>query len=359
MIRSCQTFAAAALTGPALLLGASQAIAQATPAGATLTINPAWSLNLSGLMDLGVKHVSNPTSGAAHNTVVRGNNNRVTLQGAMALTDGNAVTFGLQHRFEPDTGTLESPSGSTSRPLFQGEARLGLRSDKLGWLRIGRGLTAVQDPNGAYDPYGVATVASLQGVLTAGFSSDPNQTNGAGGGRVNNGIFYASPKVDGMVFRGSFSPTENAAGYTHKHMGVSAEYNVDALAAMAGWERNSVGNTLLEVAGKYNFGPAIGFLGFSHMNAYNSTKDRTGVAVGARVPMGDYVVKAGYGRLVTANFAGDASGTDSVLGVGVDYVINKYAYVYADAARLRTPTGTTTVTHLKNTAVDLGLALTF
>jgi predicted porin len=323
------------------------------------TANAQSAVNITGLLDIGVKHFSNPAPGTPKNSVGRGNNNRITFSGTEDLGGGLSATFGLQHRFEPDTGTLESPANGTSRPFWQGESRVGLRSTQLGWIRLGRGLTAIQDPNGAYDVYGVATVASLQGVLTAGFNSDPAQSNGAGGGRINNGIFYQTPSLAGMVVRASFAPTEGAPGYQYKHVGVSGEYLSGPLAAMAGWERNSAGNTLVEIAGKYDFGPAVGFLGVSHQGVRNSSSDRTGIAVGARVPVNTFVVKLGYGRLKTNDFVGSAAATDTVLGAGVDYLLSKRTYLYADIARLKTAVGLTAVDYRSTTAADLGIALTF
>lgn len=315
-------------------------------------------VNITGLLDIGVKYNGNPSAGTPTYAVARGNNNRITFSGAEDLGGGLTATFGLQHRFEPDTGTLENPSGGTSRPFWQGESRVGLRGG-FGWIRMGRGLTAVQDPNGAYDVYGVATVASLQGVLTAGFNSDPAQSNGAGGGRVNNGIFYQSPDLGGTVLRASFSPTEGVAGYKHRHTGLSAEYKAGALNAMAGWEKNSAGNSLVEIAGKYDFGRAIAFLGFSHQDTIDSARDRTGVAFGARIPVGKLVIKAGYGRLKTKDFVGSQSATDTVLGTGVDYLLSKRTYLYADVARLKTAEGSTALTYRQATVADLGIALTF
>lgn len=316
-------------------------------------------VNITGLLDIGVKHNSNPAAGAPSNQVARGNNNRITFSGAEDLGGGLAATFGLQHRFEPDTGTLESPSGGTSRPFWQGESRVGLRGN-FGWVRLGRGLTAIQDPNGAYDVYGVATVASLQGVLTAGFNSDPAQTNGAGGGRINNGIFYQSPNLAGVVLRGSFAPTEGAAGYTHRHTGVSGEYKSGPLSAMAGWEKNSAGNSLTEIAGIYDFGVASAFLGVSRQDVLDSSRDRTGIAFGTRVPLGSsFVLKAGYGRLKTRDFIGTEAAADTVLGAGLDIVLSKRTYLYTDIARLKTAEGTAAISYRNATQADMGIALTF
>jgi predicted porin len=307
------------------------------------------SVTLSGLLDIGLIYSTNPSTAK----IARGNNNRITLSGAEDLGNGLYATFGLQNRFEPQTGTLESPSGGTTRPFWQGESRVGLRSRRFGWIRFGRGLTAIQDPNGAYDVYGVATVASLQGVLTAGFNSDPLQSNGAGGGRNNNGIFYQSPSLGGLILRGSYGLTNDVPSYRYRHTGVSAEYLSGGLAAMGGWERNSVGNSLVEVASKYDFGPVVGYLGVSRQNVTNSRQDRTGIAAGARVRMGPFfVLKLGAGVLHTASVANGASPDDTVVGAGLDYLLSKRTYLYTDVAHTRTA-------GVSKVSADFGIATAF
>jgi predicted porin len=320
---------------PFLAVGVSSAHAQS-------------SVTISGLLDIGIIHNSNPSQ----TQIARGNNNRITFSGVEDLGNGLAATFGLQNRFEPQTGTLESPSNGTTRPFWQGESRVGLRSAQYGWIRFGRGLTAIQDPNGAYDPYGVATVASLQGILTAGFNSDPLQSNGAGGGRINNGIFYQSPNLKGVVIRGSYGLTNNMPGYLYRHTGVSAEYQSGGVAAMAGWERNSVGNSLIEIASKYNFGPATGYLGVSRQNVTNSEQARTGIAAGARIPINYFTIKLGAGVLHTSALTNGVSPNDMVIGAGVDFNLSKRTYLYTDFAHTRT-------SGVSKNSADLGIETIF
>ena len=348
-----------------LMMGIGAASAQSAATNATPAPAPSSftfsgpgnsTITIAGLIDIGLKNTDTPAAGSASETVGRGNNNRLIISGTGDPGYGLTPTFGLETRFDPDTGAQESPG---TRPFWQGEARVGLRGD-FGWVRMGRGFTAVQEPNGAYDPFYTATVATLQGVLTAGFNSDPVQPTGAGAARINNGVFYQSPNMSGTVVRVSYAPTEGAAGYTSVHNGISAEYKEGPLSVLIGRERNSVGNSLTQIAGIYDFKIAALYLGASQQSVTTTNSDRTGLAIGARIPVGTNTLKLGYGTLTTANYLASQSVTDTTLGAGFDFKVSKNGYVYFDIASLKTAVPpTTAINYVQSTSADVGIAFRF
>ena len=125
------------------------------------------SVTLAGIMDVGTVYRSNTAPGASKLSIGSGNNNRLIFTGVEDLGGGLAATFAAQLRFDPTSGGTE---GGGARPLFQGESRVGLRGG-FGSLRLGRGLTALQAPNGGViDPWSVTTVAGS--VYAPGYATD-------------------------------------------------------------------------------------------------------------------------------------------------------------------------------------------
>src|SRR4051812_29081630 len=97
-------------------------------------------------------------------------NNTLGFKGTEDLGGGLKALFQAEIRYEPDTGTIES----VTRPLFQGQSRVGLQGD-FGMVRLGRGLTAFQETSTQFEPWhGLPNQAGYQTDLTvAGYTSDP------------------------------------------------------------------------------------------------------------------------------------------------------------------------------------------
>ena len=328
------------------------------------------SVTLSGLMDAGVTYSSNAAAGTSKFALSNANNNRIIFSGVEDLGGGLAATFGAQARFDPFTGTNErggaavgfSPNGllvpgavndlnnnfvangtNVGRPLFQGESRVGLRGG-FGAIRIGRGLTALQAPNGGVlDPWGVSTVAGS--IYAPGYSSDYSQ---GGEGRTD-GIFYDTPNFSGLSASLTYSPRKakaNGKGF----YSTALNYNNGPIAAVIGFEANRFGDTLFNAGGNYNFGPAKLFLGYGMVKG-GTFAERAGVAflatagnpptggyvaaggkntalsIGATAPFGAATVLAGYSQYKTS-IAGAKS--ENKIGLGVNYALSKRTSVYSD-----------------------------
>jgi predicted porin len=289
------------------------------------------SVTLSGVLDVGATYTSDP---AVKWGLGRGDNNRIAFNGAEDLGGGLFATFGAQMRFEPDTGTQEVGG---ARPLFQGETRVGLRGG-FGQIRLGRGLTAVQDPNGGFDPFGVATVGALQGQLTAFYNSEDASTSAATGvgtplpggeGRWRNAVFYNSPNLGGFVANVTAQAVEGNTNAGVRPISVSGVYGGGPISVMLGYERNNLDTKYVQFAGAYNFG-------FAKIMASYATNDPLGIrklkgyGVGVVAPVGPARIKVGY-AVAQTNAVGVVDSKKGALGV--DYLLSKRTYIYTDIAK--------------------------
>lgn len=335
----------------ALVVGASAAMAQSAVTSSSVTSS---SVTISGLIDIGVTHNDN-TANTAHWKVARGNNNRLVFRATEDLGGGLSATAALQHRFEPDTGTQES----TVRPFWQGESRVGLRSQQLGWLRLGRGLTPVQDPNGRIEVFGVATVANTQDWITAYYKSVDDTTKplssagvspatAGGEARWDNAVFYDTPNLGGVV--GRFAMQAEHSEFT-KPFSASITYEDGPAFAMLGIERNNRKTSFLQMGGVYDFGVAR-LIGSYAVNDPDGDLKITAWGIGPHVPLGGALTLRAAVAQARSNGAGAV--TSKKRGAGLLYAFSKRTSVYTDVARSNPLTSTTSLTE-----VDLGVAHTF
>jgi len=124
----------------------------------------------------------------------------VAFDGLKDLGNGMAGTVKLNTRFFlHNPNTKENLVSEDTKYLFAGEATAGLKGD-FGHVRVGRALTALWQNDWAYDAwYNYDSIASPAWWLWHGNSAaDPNASSkNASFARLNNGLFYASPKFGG------------------------------------------------------------------------------------------------------------------------------------------------------------------
>jgi predicted porin len=340
-------------------------------------------VTLSGVLDVGFKNVNKAAVGAAKNSITSGNNNRVAFGVTEDLGGGLKALANAQMRFDPTSGTTE---GGNTRPLFQGETRVGLTGG-FGTVMLGRGLTALQLPNGGNsDPWGVTTVAGS--VYAAGFATD----YAAGGeGRIDQGVWYTSPSFGGLTLSASMSPKKVVtAGVASKtHQSINATYANGPLVVGLGNERNRANDTITQVYGNYNLGMAKLFASYALVeggsaaeraaagtfaapaSAVNSGNGATGPVaadgeiknwtVGATVPFGAATLRVGYSGWNGNGAAGQQD--DTKFGIGVKYDLSKRTFLYSDIASQTRKNNTGTAADGKdNTTLrsfDVGIAHSF
>jgi len=364
-------------------------------------------VTISGILDVGVRNTSKVAAGAAKLGLTAGNNNRVAFGVSEDLGGGLKALANAQMRFDPTTGTTEAANG---RPLFQGETRVGLAGG-FGTVLMGRGLTALQLPNGGNsDPWGVTTAAGS--VYAAGFATD----YAAGGeGRIDQALFYTSPSFNGLTLSASMSPrkivtaavaekaavadangvqgtnavTASAAGVSKTHQSINLTYAAGNLVVGVGNERNRANDTITQVYGNYNLGVAKVFASSATIKGGTAEEQRFGgtfaaaasavntgttanrqVAaggkidnwtIGATVPMGAATIRVGYSVWNGSGAPGQLD--DNKFGLGVKYDLSKRTFIYTDVAQQtrKNLTGTAAAGR-DNTNVqlfDLGVAHSF
>jgi predicted porin len=358
------------------------------------------SVTISGIMDLGVVYNNAAAPGAPKLSLGAANNNRIIFSGVEDLGGGMAATFAAQMRFDPRNGGTEVGG---SRNLFQGETRVGLRGD-FGAIRLGRGLTALQAPNGGYiDPWGVSTVAGS--VYAPGYATDYV----AGGEGRTDGIFYDSPNFSGFQVSVTYSPRTVAnssavlpTAYSKTFTSIAATYNNGPFQFLIGQENNRQGDKLFNLGGNYNLGVAKIYAGYGQvkggtaLNRTNSTATNavasaypggsisttnpsaqsltgntvkvgakiTAFSVGASIPMGAATIRAGFSSINPDALQYASNKTDQKLGLGVEYALSKRTALYTDFASLSRKnnaanTGSKATDNSRATSMDFGITHRF
>lgn len=324
------------------LLGAFAGVAQAQTA-----------VQIYGTVDAGITKQSGSTLNIGKRA-----NNTLGFKGTEDLGNGLKALFQLEIRYEPDTGTLES----VTRPLFQGQSRVGLQGD-FGMVRLGRGLTAFQESVTAFEPFhGLPTPAGFQtDMQVAGYStaygsasgSDPLGTPGNSGNRFSNAIFYNSPEFAGFQINTTIATKEStgggltvqgikAAGTPAQYpsgseasttpYSISATYKNGPVAMMLANERNAVETRLWSIAGSIFPMPELKLMASYQRQNQDHTKlvNPTTKAwiLGANYTMGPGKLLAGYGQK-----SPDGIAKTKQISLGYEYSLSKRTYLYADASQ--------------------------
>lgn len=281
------------------------------------------SLAIHGMVDLGILRGFDGV--AQVGTIQRSN---VAIAGVEDLGNGVQAVLRLSTRVEIDTGVSEGPG---LKPFWHDESTVGLRG-LWGTVRAGRAMTAMWANDWKFDPW-----ANFNRIASPAWQhwhyltpSDPFANNGtAEYGRLNNGIFYDSPAVGGVTVRLSGSPErQSALGGTRRPLSAVLEYGKDAVAAMAAFERNSIGDRNTFVAGKYTVGAAAVMAAWddSRQLATGGRSLSTTVSATYRVAPA-IVLKGGVSR---QRLNGDAN---RFAGAGADFALSRRTTLYASAGR--------------------------
>ena len=287
-------------------------------------------------------------------------NNKLGFKGVEDLGNGLKALFQLEMRFEPDTGVVEN----TTRPLFQGQSRVGLQGD-FGTVRLGRGLTAFQESTTAFEPWsGMPTPAGFQTDLqVAAYTSDPLSPAGNSNNRFSNAVFYNTPVVGGFQANATIATKEanNGPALAGTTVGansearvtpysLSATYTAGMFGGMAAYERNAVETKLWSIAASVNPMPEL-----KVMASYTKQDQGKTVAfnpetkswvLGANYTMGPGMFRAGYGQKTP-----DGIVKTKQVSLGYEYSLSKRTYVYAEASNRKQPTVPVTTTS-KATSVN-------
>ena len=305
------------------------------------------SVQIYGTIDAGLGKATGETT-----KVTKRDNNKLGFKGTEDLGNGLKAIFQLEIRYESDTGTLEN----NSRPLFQGQSRVGLQGN-FGTVRLGRGLTAFQEASTAFEPWsGMPTKAGFQTDITvAGYTSDPLSADGNSRNRFSNAVFYNSPVISGFQFNatvaakeannnavvparapgnrftfasGNYAVAANIAPASNPYS-MSATYTNEQFAAMAAYERNGLQAKLWSVAASFNPSKELKLMAsYQHQDDGNFkiiNTDTKAWLIGANYDVGPGKIRAGYGQKTP-----DGVVKTKQASLGYDYNLSKRTYLYAD-----------------------------
>lgn len=280
------------------------------------------SVTLSGGVDLGVQR----TNGQWSMGTAGSSRSNFTLSGTEDLGGGMKAIFLLNHRFRPNTGEINNPGGAG---FFFRNSWVGLAGG-FGDVRLGRILMPLQDFNGGYDPFGTDTVGSTH---TGGINATVRATNS---------IYYRSPSLGGLQVHAAIAAAEGqiageqggTAGKPlnkERPLGLGVVYAAGPLKVAVAYDRNSAEQKTTALYGSYNLGVATLMGQFEKGDTNISTASLVNKSVkrwslGATVPMGAAVIKAGYTRWTDED--------TKKLGLGVDYNLSKRTQLYADLGKL-------------------------
>ena len=300
------------------------------------------SVQIYGTIDAGLGKLTGETT-----KVTKRDNNKLGFKGTEDLGNGLKAIFQLEIRYESDTGTIENTSGTNSRPLFQGQSRVGLQGN-FGTVRLGRGLTAFQESSTAFEPWsGMPTPAGFQTDITvAAYTSDPLSATGNSRNRFSNAVFYNSPVFSGFQFNatvaakeangnavvpataGNFLVPANAVPASNPYS-MSATYNYGQFAGMAAYERNGLQAKLWSVAASFNPVTELKLMAsYQHQDDSNfkiTNTDTKAWLIGANYDVGAGKIRAGYGQKTP-----DGVTKTKQASLGYDYNLSKRTYLYAD-----------------------------
>ncbi|TFW13563.1 porin [Duganella callida] len=317
------------------------------------------SVTIYGTLDAGISRRTDTDVTA----VGKRDNNKLGFRGVEDLGSGLKALFQLEIRYEPDTGLIEN----TTRPLFQGQSRVGLQGD-FGTLRFGRALSAYQETSTAFEPWsGMPAVAGYQTDLqVAGYTSDPLGPAGNSANRFSNAVFYNTPVIanifqlnltvgtkeannnPAIIGRGTAAapqfPANSMAPVYPYSLSVTATSG--PFAAYGAAERNAVDTKLWSVGASYK---PINDLKL--MATYQRQDQDYSVPInpitkawmiGANWNVGLGMVRAGIGRKTPDNALNSPNiAKTKQFSLGYDYNLSPRTYLYVDGTRKKiTPAAT-------------------
>lgn len=287
------------------------------------------SVTIYGMIDLGLSKKTGSTT-----AMQNGDNSRLGFRGEEDLGNGLKALYQMEMRLDADTGTAEAGG---ARPIFQGQSRVGLKGD-FGMIRLGRGLTAVQEMAGQFEPWGEArTRGFLTSHITANYNGDPLNA-GSSQNRWSNAIWYNTPgNLNGFALNATIG-TKEQAGSTANPYSFAGGYAQGPVSVMLGYERNQVETKFWNIGGSYKATPELKLMAhYSRQNQGATRKDvvcGTGMCrdsitsawlMGLNYSLPTGTVNFGFGQINP-----DLSDKTKRIGIGYEHTMSKRTFLYID-----------------------------
>ncbi len=303
------------------------------------------SVQLYGLIDLGVAHFS---GGAAGNVTQLSSGvqsgSRIGLKGTEDLGGGLKAIFQAETGFcaNGNTGAAGSSSYCTGGPggpgFFGRQAYAGLTGD-FGTVTAGREYTLTFLDQATIDPFGYGLTGSISNIGTVGVPARTSQT-----------VAYVSPNMSGFTVAGAYifgaglqyiNPAlqyKSTGGYN-----LQGGYANGPIAATLTYMRvnDANGNAIVkdtEISGSYDFGVAkiAAYYSDNKPDAITNKDEMKAYMLGATIPVGPGSILASY--------TGLKDSTTSNMGakqyaIGYTYSLSKRTNLYTSYAHISNDTG--------------------
>jgi predicted porin len=287
--------------------------------GAFAHVASAQNVTLSGGIDLGVaRDFVGGTNHTVMQTAGRSARSNLTFSGREDLGGGMYATFLLNHRFNPDTGTVNPGANNATPTQFFRQSFVEL-GGRFGAVRMGRWLAPFQEYNGTFDAFVTDTVGSLH----------VNGIFNRGNVRINSFLEYRTPTIagfSGLLGIGE-ADEQGVASPKVRPAGAGLRYKEGAIDIAAAWDRTAADvKTLGLYAGyAFGFGRVMGQFETTDPVVAGNRKPKVW-SISTRIPLGVVELKAGY-----ANLRAETSSSDKKkVGIGADYNLSKRTQLYAD-----------------------------
>lgn len=261
---------------------------------------------------------------------------RLGFRGTEDLGGGLSAQFQIEHRFTPDDGA----SGSI---FWGGRSYVQLTSAAAGSVYLGREYSPFFWLAAKSDPFGLDGVGQFTGFVY-GLAGTHETNMGADGlpdgnpaGRHTNGIGYKSPNLGGLTVNAAVGLGEGSTTL-NRDAGINVEYTGGPIYAGIGYgkktgtDTDSDGNSLINVAGAYDFGVAklMGYF-VRTKTGFNSEATNKFFLIGATAPLGPGLLKVGFGQLThDPAGAGDDKTKVKKFAIGYNYNLSKRTNLYLD-----------------------------
>jgi predicted porin len=289
----------------------------------------AWAqatVTLYGIVDVGL---NKGNGGTATNAGANGTSkawmeksatsSRLGFRGSEDLGGGLYAQFELQHRFNPDDGTPQTP-------FFTGKSIVQLFSRTLGTVYLGRTYMPAFGVGVKTDPFGLNGVGQVTSF--GGFRA----TDGL---RTSNTVGYITPSFDGLSAQFAASAGEALVG---RDTGLAVEYSKGPLYIGAATDRITDGpaanksNSVVNVGVSYDFGFITPMAYYARAKVgVNGATSGNYYTVGATAPVGPGLLKLVVARLSQTN----PSNHRTKFAAGYNYNLSKRTYLYFDLAKAR------------------------
>jgi predicted porin len=286
------------------------------------------SVTLYGKLDLGFAK----EAGKADKQVRDGSSSRLGFRGVEDLGGGLKAMFQIEHRFNPDTGTV------TNTAFWHGLSTVGL-GGSFGTVNLGRQYTAAFSlATNVIDPFGGDTVADLRGE---------SLTKSVARLRTENSVRYDGA-FGGLKVAADIA--ETPAGGVDRPYSVAAQYAAGPFMVAASYDNPTGANdNLATLGGSYAFGPAKVSLGIGRGDNDSNVRVKQALA-GVTVSVGAAgQVLAGYAQ----QEVGTADATKKV-SLGYRHNLSKRTQLYTDVTRVNDLLSKT-----EKTGYDFGVIHTF